>query len=200
VTGVLDRLMRASVSMALKVQPRRAFRQADHTLYSSPVSRESLQLLRSAGRRLVGGGIAVNGMTAIGWRRSENRIGVTADGADLLDLGPESLTSVSVAGLDEVTGPAAEVVRAVREGAAAAVWAHPPRLLAMAAGGRVPSRVVGELADRAGTIGLGDHGVRFDVTVFPGAGVLAIGTDAADAAIRLEVAERLASVERGVNP
>jgi hypothetical protein len=70
----------------------------------------------------------------------------------------------------------------------------------MAASGRVPSRVVGELADRAGTIGLGDHGGRFDVTVFPGAGVLAIGTDAADAAIRLEVAERLASVERGVNP
>ena len=148
----------------------------------------------------MGGGVAVNGMAAIGWRRSENRIGVTADGADLLDLGPESLTSVSVAGLDEVTGPALEVVRAVRAGAAAAVWAHPPNLLALAASGRLPSRVVGELADRAGTIGLDHHGERFDVTVFPGAGVLAIGIDAADAAIRLEAAERLASVERGVNP
>lgn len=193
-TGVLDRLMRASVSIAGRIQPRKALRQADDTVYSSPVSREAVEAIRSSGRRLVAAGLGVNGVAMIAWKRSENRIGVTNAGADLSALGAGDLTSVPRTGGDDGASPA---VGAVRAGAAAAVWSHPTALLALATEHRVPDAVVGELAHRAGSIGLARSG-SFDVTVYPGEGVLAVGADPVDAVGRLEAAERLAAIQRGV--
>lgn len=193
-TGVLDRLMRASVSIAGRIQPRKALRQADDAVYSSPVSREAVEAVRSAGRRLVSAGLGVNGLAVIAWKRSENRIGVTNSGADLASLGPADLTSVSRHD-DGVDG--SPVVKAVRAGAGAAVWSHPVELLALAVEHRVPDAVVDALVRRAGSIGLAGSG-SFDVTVFPGEGVLAVGSDPIDAVSRLEAAERLAAIQRGV--
>lgn len=193
-TGVLDRLMRASVSIAGRMQPRKALRQADDAVYSSPVSREAVEAVRSAGRRLVSAGLGVNGLAVIAWKRSENRIGVTNSGADLASLGPADLTSVFRHD-DGVDG--SPVVKAVRAGAGAAVWSHPVALLAFAVENRVPDAVVGALVQRAGSIGLAGSG-SFDVTVFPGEGVLAVGSDPIDAVSRLEAAERLAAIQRGV--
>lgn len=193
-TGVLDRLMRASVSIAGRMQPRKAFRQADDAVYSSPVSREAVEAIRSAGRRLVTAGLGVNGVAVIAWKRSENRIGVTNTGADLSALGPSDLTSVPRG--DDSPDPSA-AVKAVRAGAGAAVWSHPVALLALAADRRVPDALVDALAQRAGSIGLAGSG-SFDVTVYPGEGVLAVGSDPIDAVGRLEAAERLAAIQRGV--
>lgn len=193
-TGAFDRLMRASVAIGMRVQPRKAFRQADQTMYASPLSREMLEGLQSAGRRLMATGVAVNGMTVIGWRRSENRIGLTISGADLLHLGPSQLTSVAMSTVDATTGSESRVIGAVASGFAAAVWAHPPMLLGLAAVGRVPAGSVAELSERVGRIGLGEG--DFDVTVIPGAGVLVVGENAMDAVMRLEAAERLAMIER----
>lgn len=190
-TGVLDRLMRASVSIAGRIQPRKALRQADDAVYSSPVSREAVEAIRSAGRRLVAAGLGVNGLAVIAWRRSENRIGVTNAGADLSSIGPSDLTSVLRS--DDSSSPA---VSAVRAGGGAAVWSHPVALLALAGDHRVPDGAIEELAQRAGSIGLAGSG-SFDVTVYPGKGVLAVGSDAIDAVARLEAAERLAAIQRG---
>lgn len=193
-TGVLDRLMRASVSIAGRIQPRKAFRQADDAVYSSPVSREAVEAIRSAGRRLVSAGLGVNGVAVIAWKRSENRIGVTNAGADLSAIGPSDLTSVP-RGDDGAGAPVA--VKAVRAGAGAAVWSHPVALLALAGDHQVPDAVIEGLAQRAGSIGLAGSG-SFDVTVYPGEGVLAVGSDPIDAVARLEAAERLAAIQRGV--
>lgn len=193
-TGVLDRLMRASVSIAGRMQPRKAFRQADDAVYSSPVSREAVEAIRSAGRRLMAAGLGVNGLAVIAWKRSENRIGVTNTGADLSALGPSDLSSVP---RNEDSAGSSVAVSAVRSGAGAAVWSHPVELLSLAADLRVPDALVDPLAQRAGSIGLTGSG-SFDVTVFPGEGVLAVGSDPIDAVARLEAAERLAAIQRGV--
>ena len=193
-TGVLDRLMRASVSIAGRMQPRKAFRQADDAVYSSPVSREAVEAIRSAGRRLMAAGLGVNGLAVIAWKRSENRIGVTNTGADLSALGPSDLSSVP---RNEDSAGSSVAVSAVRSGAGAAVWSHPVALLSLAADLRVPDALVDPLAQRAGSIGLTGSG-SFDVTVFPGEGVLAVGSDPIDAVARLEAAERLAAIQRGV--
>lgn len=191
-SGIFDRVMRASVTVAGRMQPRKALRQADDTLYAAPTSRETVQALKSTGERLVASGVAVNGSTVLGWRRSAHRIGVTVEGADLLALGPGMLTSV---GSDDA-GHAQAVVEAIRAGAGAAVWAHPAALLALAASGRLPEGVVKELADRSGRIGWPAD--EADVIVHPGLGVLARGADLSDAAARLEAAERLSEIERRI--
>lgn len=187
-------MMRASVSIAGRMQPRKVLRQADDTVYSSPVSREAVEAIRSAGRRLVAAGLGVNGVAVIAWRRSANRIGLTNSGADLASLGPSDLTSVSSHDNPADESPAVDAVRA---GAGAAVWSHPVALLALAVEHRVPDAVVTALAQRAGSVGLAGVG-SFDVTVFPGQGVLAVGSDPIDAVLRLEAAERLAAIQRGV--
>ncbi|MFP5333251.1 MAG: hypothetical protein ACLGHX_12950 [Acidimicrobiia bacterium] len=194
-TGVVDRLMRASVSIAGRMQPRKALRQADDAVYSSPLSREAVETIRSAGRRLIAAGLGVNGLAVIAWRRSAQRIGVTGEGADLSALGPGDLSSM----LRTDSEPGSPAVEAVRAGAGAAVWAHPVMLLALGASGRTPDLGVGPLVSRMGTVGLAGTG-SFDVTVFPGEGVLAVGDDPVDAVSRLEAAERLAAIQRGVDP
>lgn len=195
-TGVLDRLMRASVSIAGRMQPRKALRQADDAVYSSPISREAVEAVRSAGRRLVAAGLGVNGVAAIVWRRSENRIGVTDAGVDLSALGPAQLSSVA---RDQEPPPHASMaIAAVQAGAAAAVWAHPINLLALAGEGRTPDGTVEPLRQRAGAVGLAGS-EAYDITVYPGEGVLAVGADPVDAVVRLEAAERQAAIERGAN-
>lgn len=189
--------MRASVSVAGRIQPRKALRQADETLYSSAMSRETIQRVAEAGRRVLAGGLAVNGMTVIGWRRSEHRIGITAAGSDLGSLGPDQLTSVRPGDTAFASSGHARVVAAIAAGAGAAVWAHPTALLTLATDGRTPSGVIVELAERAGSVGLAGDG-SCDIVVYPGEGCLASGKDPIDAAIRLEAAERLAAIERGV--
>lgn len=192
-TRALDRLVRASVAIGMRVQPRKAFRQADQTLYASAVSREMVEAMRSAGQRLMATGVAVNGMTVIGWRRSESRIGLTIPGADLLQLGPSQLTSVASSTVVGTTGHD-RVVSVVASGAAAAVWAHPPVLLALAASSRIPMGGPSELRERVGRIGFDGGGL--DITVVADEGVLAIGDDPVGAVARLEAAERLAVIER----
>lgn len=197
-TGLLDRMMRASVSLASRIQPRKALRQADETLYSSPISRDTVQSVSGAGRRLLASGTAVNGLAVIGWRRSEHRIGVTTGGADLGRIGPDSLTSIRAGDSTFESTAHAQVAAAVEAGASAAVWAHPTALLTMAAAGRVPVGVVAGLSARVGRVALDGDGPA-DVVVYPGEGCLATGDDPIDAAIRLEAAERLAAIEGGVD-
>ena len=88
-------------------------------------------------------------------------------------------------------GPLARAAAAV----GAAVWAHPPALMALAAAGRrVDESVSRDLAECCGRIVFGAEVTEPGVGVVAGEGVVAAGSTAIDAVARLEAAERLATI------
>ena len=122
--------------------------------------------------------------------RSDTKASVTLAGIDLGAIDNRSLETVD---LSDRSSPS---LAGLRAGSNAAVYAFPPNLLALFAGGGELVPVVSDLADRIGevTIAASVDDVRSGLTVLEGRGVVATHDDVLDALGRLEAAETLARI------
>lgn len=184
--GVLARLTKSSVDLALRIQPRRTARVRDDILYAAPAERETVSEIREAGARLVAAGLAPTTLGMIAVRRNDATITRTIPGTDLRLIDNRFLESV---GADD-PHPAV----AALQSAPAAVWGYPPYLLAMQ--DTQPIRQIGieELRAVVGEIMLDPPLLGDGVCVLPGRGVVATGADPGEAVTRLEAAELLAKI------
>lgn len=183
--GVFDRLMRSSVDRAMRMQPGRTRRIADDTLYASPTVRADVEAITAAGARMVRAGLAPSTLGRIAVPRSRGTVTATADGVDLAELDNRSLETIP----SDTDLPH---VRAVANGADAAVWAWPVRLVAL---GGTPGGGPRHLLDAAGPIEVvAEPQPEPGVWIIPDDGVVAVGTDPGDAVTRLEAAEALAAI------
>ena len=187
-TRFIDRAIRSSVDRAQKMQPRRVRRVAEETLYSAPAQRSLVEDLRSAGEYLISAGLGTRAGSVVAVRRSDRSVAVTRTDTDLTAVDGRSIETAPVAPDGDPVARTAALV-------GAAVWAHPPALLALAArGGSVDASTSRGLAGRCGPIVSGDDLREPGVGVVAGEGVLAAGSSAVDAVARLEAAERLAPI------
>jgi ribulose-5-phosphate 4-epimerase/fuculose-1-phosphate aldolase len=189
--GMLDRLMRSSVDRAMRMQPRRTQRVADELLSAAPSNREEVGALAEAGRRLVVGGLTPPTLGALAVRRADSHATLTMPGVDLSAIDNRTLESVAI---DDRSSPA---MAGIRAGAAAAIHAFPPHVIALAEAGLELEPLVGTLADRAGllvVVGSLDE-VATGLSFIPGGGVLATHQTALAAVERLEAADMLAHIQ-----
>jgi ribulose-5-phosphate 4-epimerase/fuculose-1-phosphate aldolase len=159
---------------------------ADELLYTAPSERETVAAVRAAGARMVETGMALPTAGTVAARHGPSSMTISRRGVDVARLDGRHLVRMATDGEtdDDVPESAGLLARLIAGGAGAAVWAHPVSLLACAAAGVEPdSAVSSDLAGPAET-----------VTVLPGRGVVAAGTDPQDAVARLEAAERLAEI------
>jgi hypothetical protein len=186
--GVFDRLMRASVDRAQRMQPRRTQRAADDLLYAAPSARIEVTAISTAAARLVETGILLPSVGAVAVRRGEDRATITVSGADLREIDNRDLESVE---LDDRRSPA---MAGLRAGGMAAIHAFPPHLLALCAAGETWEPAVSDLVDVAGVLQVAYEvdDIRTGLTVLIGRGAVSTHDDPVAAAGRLEAAEMLA--------
>ena len=186
--GVFDRLMRASVDRAQRMQPKRTQRVADELLYASPAARDDVAALRTAAARLVEVGIMLPTIGAVALRRSDDRAMVTIAGTDLTQIDNRSVESVPLA--DRRT-PA---MAGLRAGGNAAVHGFPPHVVALCEAGEAWDESVSDLVDMAGAVRVVSEvdDIRTGLTVLTGRGVVSTHDDPVAAAARMEAAEVLA--------
>lgn len=185
-TRFIDRAIRSSVARAQRMQPGRVRRVAEETLYSSPAQRPLVEDVRSARDYLVSTGLGTAAASTVAVRRTDRTVAVTREGSMAAEIDGRSLETVSAD-----AGPLARAAAAV----GAAVWAHPPALMALAAADRrVDESVSRDLAECCGRIVFGAEVTEPGVGVVAGEGVVAAGSTAIDAVARLEAAERLATI------
>lgn len=193
--SLVSRLMRSSVDRAVRMQPRKAQRMADETLYASPTVRTDVEAIVTAGRRMVTSRLCPSAMGRVAVSRSKTSATISEEGADLGSLDNRHLTTVS-------TDDDIPVLAGLRAGAEAAVWGWPPSLLAATAAGGVDFPDWGELNAAAGRVVVVDglDGTIDGVTVVRGRGVIATGPTPGDAVTSLEAAETLASIILATDP
>jgi ribulose-5-phosphate 4-epimerase/fuculose-1-phosphate aldolase len=187
--GLLDRMMRSSVDRAMRMQPRRTSKVVDEFLYSAPSARDEVAAVHAAAARLVTAGLSPLTLGSVAVRRSATKATITALDADLSAIDNRHLETVDI---DDGASPA---LAAIRAGAAAAVWAFPPHLMAAVAQG-VAMPETGRLASAAGPIAVaGSLGeARSGLTVVTGEGAVAGHDDPLAAVTRLEAAEAMARI------
>lgn len=185
--GLLNRLTKRSVDVALRMQPRRTARVRDEILYAAPAERDNVQQIRDAGKRLVAAGLCPPLLGVVAARRSDSTITRTMDGADLAAIDNRVLETVT-------SGDEHPVIAAVAE-AEAAVWAFPPHLMAAKQPETLTDLDYPTLTEAVGVFSSDPAGMQPGVCVLPGRGVVAAGVDAVDAVSRLEAAELLAKIK-----
>ena len=186
--GILDRLMRASVDRALRMQPKRVSKVADEYLYAAPRVRDEIETIRAACRRLIETGLTSSSLGRVAIRRTEHAVTRIAVGTDLTAVDARHLETADRSEADPVVEAAAA--------AGAAVLAHPPSLMALAGRGRTPDVSIEALAHQAGPVEIieGPPDGTYGVWVIPTLGAIAAGPDVGDAVTRLEAAERMAAI------
>ena len=190
--GLFTRLTKVSADAALRMQPKRTARVRDDILYASPAERDTVKEIRDAGERLVAGGLTPATLGAVAVTRTDATKTRTIPGADLRRIDNRMLELVN----EDDSHP---VVAALRS-AGAAVWAHPPHLLALRDASGLADH--GELSASVGAIAFDPPTPGSGVSVFAGRGVIATGADPSDAVTLLETAELLAKIgyyEGGTN-
>ena len=186
--GVIDRLMRASVDRAQRMQPKRVERAVDEALYAAPMNKDLVAGVSIAAARLVSAGLTPALLGSVAVRGERHKATTTRPEADLRSIDNRSLER---ADLDDRVTPA---LAGLRAGNQAAVWAYPTALLAADAGGLEIEPVSAGLALVAGPINVVDdiEQAGSGVSIVRGDGVLA-GDQTPEAAVtRLEAAEALA--------
>jgi hypothetical protein len=186
--GVFDRLMRASVDRAQRMQPKRTQRVADELLYASPAARDDVAAIRNAAARLVAVGIMLPTVGAVALRRNDDRATVTIAGTDLTRVDNRSVESIPLA--DRRT-PA---MAGIRAGGEAAIHGFPTHVIALCDAGEVWDESVSDLVDVAGALRVVSEvdDIRTGLTVLRGRGVVSTHDDPVAAAARMEAAEILA--------
>ncbi len=185
--GLLNRMTKRSVDMALRMQPRRTARVRDEILYAAPAERDNVQQIHDAGERMVAAGLCPPLLGVVASRRNDATITRTMDGVDLAAIDNRMLATVT----SEDDHP---VIAAIAE-CDAAVWALPPHLMATERPEALLDLGYPTLAAAVGSFSSDPAGMQPGVCVLPGRGVVAAGTDPEDAVSRLEAAELLAKIK-----